>query len=226
MNLAKIRKESVGDTVYQMLRQSILDQTFVPGQRLHLDELAEKLDVSATPIKDAINRLSSEGLIEVRARSGTFVSQISVDDLAEALEVRCALEAHSALTAVRRVSEQDIAALEELLSIMREPVLSDPDRLRHEQTNRDFHQRIVELSGNRKLIDLYNSLNTHITMARVHYASQAWRTRLDQEMREHEVILQHLKARASLALADVLRTHITAAATALIEDIRRNGKKE
>jgi GntR family transcriptional regulator, rspAB operon transcriptional repressor len=226
MEFAKIRKERVGDTVYQMLRQSILDQTFLPGQRLQLDELAGKLDVSATPIKDAVNRLASEGLVEVRARSGTFVSRVSVDDVAETLEIRCALETHSALTAVQRVSDRDITTLSALLESMRAPVISDEDRVRHEQQNREFHQCIVELSGNRKLVELYNSLNTHITMARVHYASQAWRTRLDQEMREHEQILAHLEARSGLAMAEVLRAHITAAARALIEDIRRNGKKD
>lgn len=225
MKLTKISKESVGDAVYQMLRQSILDQTFLPGQRLQLDELAEKLDVSATPIKDAVNRLASEGLIDVRARSGTFVSSISVDDLAEALEVRCALESHSALTAAQRATEKDIAKLTSLVEVMRAPILNNEDRVHHEQQNREFHQRIVELSGNRKLIDLYNGLNTHITMARVHHTSEAWRGRLDQEMREHEEILQHLKARSGVALAEVLRAHITAAATALIEDIRRNGKR-
>jgi GntR family transcriptional regulator, rspAB operon transcriptional repressor len=225
LKLTKISKESVGDAVYQMLRQSILDQTFLPGQRLQLDELAEKLDVSATPIKDAVNRLASEGLIDVRARSGTFVSSISVDDLAEALEVRCALESHSALTAAQRATEKDIAKLTSLVEVMRAPILNNEDRVHHEQQNREFHQRIVELSGNRKLIDLYNGLNTHITMARVHHTSEAWRGRLDQEMREHEEILQHLKARSGVALAEVLRAHITAAATALIEDIRRNGKR-
>jgi DNA-binding GntR family transcriptional regulator len=225
VEFAKISRESVGDAVYQMLRQSILDQTFLPGQRLQLDQLAEKLDVSITPIKDAVNRLATEGLIEVRARSGTFVSSISVDDLAEALEIRCALESHSALTAAQRVSEKDIAELRTLLEAMRAPILTNEDRVHHEQQNREFHQRIVELSGNRRLIDLYNGLNTHITMARVHHASEAWRGRLDQEMREHEEILQHLTNRSGAALAEALRGHITSAATALIEDIRRNGKR-
>jgi GntR family transcriptional regulator, rspAB operon transcriptional repressor len=225
MELSKIRKERVGDAVYLMLRQSILDQTFLPGQRLPLDLLASKLDVSATPIKDAVNRLASEGLIEIRARSGTFVSRISVDDLAETLEIRCALETHSALTAVQRANAHDISKLGALLEAMRAPVVTDEDRIHHEEQNREFHQRIVELSGNRKLIDLYNGLNAHITMARVHYASQAWRSRLEQEMREHEEILHHLEQRSGAALAEVLRAHITTAATALIEDIRRNREK-
>jgi GntR family transcriptional regulator, rspAB operon transcriptional repressor len=222
VQLSKIHKERVGDTVYEMLRRGILDQTFLAGERLQLDELAEKLGVSATPVKDAFNRLATEGLVEIRARSGTFVSRISVDDLADTLDIRCALESHVALTAVQRVSDEDITKLAGIVSEMRLPIHTDQDRVRHEQQNRDFHLQIVELSGNRKLIELYNGLNAHITMARIHYASQAWRGRIDQETREHEQILQRLQQRDAAGLSRVLRAHITGAASALIEDIRRN----
>jgi DNA-binding GntR family transcriptional regulator len=83
---------------------------------------------------------------------------------------------------------------------------------------------IVRLSGNRKLIGLYDGLNAHITMARIHYASGAWRTRLEQERHEHEEILEKLEQRDGFAMARALRNHICGAATALIEDIRRNRK--
>jgi DNA-binding GntR family transcriptional regulator len=222
MRLNKIRRERVGDVVYQMLRQSILDQTFSPGDRLQLDELAAKLDVSATPVKDAINRLAAEGLIEIRPRSGTYVSQISIEELAESLEIRCAIEYFAAGTVVQRATNEDIHSFVLLVKELDRPINTDEERVLHEQKNRELHERFVSLAGNRKMLDLYRSLNTHISMARVHYASQAWKSRLEQESQEHNEILRCLERRDGHALAESLRNHIQGAANALIEDIRRN----
>lgn len=222
MNLNKIRKERVGDVVYQMLRQSILDQTFQPGSRLQLDELAAKLDVSATPVKDAVNRLAAEGLVEIRPRSGTFVSRVSIEELAESLEIRCAIEYFSARTVVQRASEEDIRFVRTLVEELSRPTSSESARQIHEQKNRDLHEHLVTLSGNRKMLDLYRSLNSHISMARVHYASQAWKSRLEQEQTEHQEICRLLEERDGPALAEALRRHIQGASQALVDDIRRN----
>lgn len=222
MKLNKIRKERVGDVVYEMLRQSILDQTFLPGSRLQLDELASKLDVSATPVKDAINRLAAEGLVEIRPRSGTFVSRVSIEELAESLEIRCAIEYFAARTMVQRATEEDVRLVRNLIEELSIPILTEHSRQVHEQKNRELHEHLVALSGNRKMLDLYRSLNTHISMARVHYASQAWKSRLEQEQAEHHEILRYLEQRDGAALAEALRRHIQGASQALVDDIRRN----
>lgn len=226
MRITRIPKQRVGDIVYQMLRQGILDQTFRPGDRLELDELAQKLDVSVTPVKDAVNRLATEGLVEIRARSGTFVSRISVEDLAETLEIRCALETHAATKAAVRATDADIARLRDLCDQMSKSIQNNQERVQHEEWNKRFHQTIVELSGNRRLIDLYSSLHAHITMARVHYASEAWRGRLPQESVEHRRILDALRRRDGVAAAQALRDHIQSAAASLVRDIGREGKAE
>jgi DNA-binding GntR family transcriptional regulator len=222
MRLNKIRRERIGDTVFQMLRQSILDQTFAPGSRLQLDELAAKLDVSVTPIKDAINRLAAEGLVEVKPRSGTFVSQISVEELAESLEMRCAIEYFAARAVVQRATADDLRELGLLVEDLDRPIETNEERVVHEQKNRELHERVVSLAGNRKMLEYYRSLNTHISMARVHYTSEAWKSRLEQERREHHEILRCIERRDANALADTLRDHIQGAANALIQDIRRN----
>jgi GntR family transcriptional regulator, rspAB operon transcriptional repressor len=222
LKLVKISNERVGDMVYQMLRQSILDQTFRPGERLQLDQLAAKLGVSATPIKDAVNRLAQEGLVDLHARKGTFVSLISVDDLAETLEIRCALECLAAAKAAKTATPEDIQEFAEMVAQMDVPIEDEHQRASHEQINLTFHQKLMELSRNRKLIKLYKSLNAHITVARVHYASQAWRERLVQEAREHHLILSALERRDGPGLTEALRSHIEGASQALIDDIRRN----
>jgi GntR family transcriptional regulator, rspAB operon transcriptional repressor len=81
-----VPRERTSNSVLQVLRDSILSGVFVPGQRLNTSELAQKLDVSVAPVRDALNRLQSEGLIEIRPRSGTFVSEISPREVRETFE--------------------------------------------------------------------------------------------------------------------------------------------
>jgi len=223
VRITKIPKQRFGDIVYQMIRQGILDQTFPPGTRLDLDELAANLDVSVTPVKDSINRLANEGLVEIRARMGTYVSRISIEDLAQTLEIRCALETHAAIRAAEVAGDSDIRKLQDFCDEMAKSVQNNQERMQHEELNRKFHQTIVELSNNYRLIELYKSLNTHITMARVHFASEAWRDRLAQETFEHRRIVDCLKRRDGLATAQALRDHIQSATESLVKDMRRNG---
>src|SRR6266704_2236481 len=92
MELTKIRRERAVDAVYEALRQAIVSSLMKPGERLKVDELAQKLGVSLTPVRSAIQQLANEGLVEIRPRSGTFVASLSPRDVEETFEIRCALE--------------------------------------------------------------------------------------------------------------------------------------
>ena len=74
--ISQVRIERASDSVFQILRESILTQVFRSGERLDIKDLTAKLGVSLTPVRDAINRLAAEGLIEIRPRSGTFVTDL------------------------------------------------------------------------------------------------------------------------------------------------------
>ncbi len=138
------------------------------------------------------------------------------------MEIRCAIECFAARTVVQRASEEDIENIVGLIQDVSQPVSTDKARELHEQKNRELHELLVALSGNRKMLALYKSLNTHISMARVHYASHAWKSRLDQERQEHQEILLKLQQRDGPGLAESLRRHIQGATQALVDDIRRN----
>ncbi|MBN8638206.1 MAG: GntR family transcriptional regulator, partial [Anaerolineae bacterium] len=73
--LSPVAVPNLNDVVYHLLRERILTRGFVPGERLDLDDLATRLQISRTPLKDALNRLTVEGLIEIQPRRGTFVTK-------------------------------------------------------------------------------------------------------------------------------------------------------
>src|SRR6202522_2428569 len=167
VKFTKVKRERASDSVFNIRRESIVDQSFLPGQRLDVKLLAEKLDVSLTPVKDAITRLVVEGLIELRPRSGTYVSLLSAEDVEETLAIRRALECLAAETSPQNLTDSDLAWFEESIVLLER---SEKDRQLHEKRNSEFHLKLVELSKNKKLIETYRSLNAYIKLSRIHNA--------------------------------------------------------
>jgi DNA-binding GntR family transcriptional regulator len=217
----KLQRERASDAVYQILRDSILTQVFQPGERLNVLELAEKLDVSQTPLKEAINRLAAEGLIEIHPRIGTYVTDISPTVLAETFEIRTALECLAAEKTIEKLTPEVLKRFRQLADDLDRPLNTEKDRALHEQKNSEFHGLLVELSGNRKLVEMYASLHAHIKIARVHYGRQGWENRQAEEKKEHGLILKALESADLPGLVATLRQHIGRAAEALISDVKK-----
>ena len=221
MNITGVKRVRTSDAVFNILRESILDRTFLPGQRLDVRALSDKLEVSQTPVKEAITRLVTEGLIEQRPRSGTYITILSAEDIRETLAVRRSLECLAAETIFDHMVDDDLAKLEEMVVLLERPIRNDRERQQHERKNTEFHLRMVELSKNRKLIDIYRNLNAHLKMARVHYSSVFTSPRLQEERVEHRSILAALEARDSSALSSALSHHILRAAEVLVADMKK-----
>jgi DNA-binding GntR family transcriptional regulator len=219
--IAPVRRERASDAAYESLWQAIMTQVFLPGERLNVPSIARKLGVSLTPAKEALTRLASEGLVEIRPRSGTFVTEISPDDVAETFDLRMALECLAAEKAMARLTAQDFERLEQMLAEMAHPLVSERDRVAHDRANVEFHNVIVEHSGNRRLIQLYRSLNAHIKIARIHRSHERWGARLADEKAEHREIVDALKAKDADRVRRALSQHIGRAAQNLIDDLRR-----
>jgi DNA-binding GntR family transcriptional regulator len=206
--------------VFDILRTNILGRGFRPGDRLDVRALAEQLGVSATPVKDAVTRLAAEGLVEIRPRSGTFVAELAPDAVAETFEIRRALECLAAERVVGQLTPDLLARFEAIIDAMERPVSNEHDRAEHEQKNLELHALLVEASGNRRLAELYRSLNAHLTIARIHSRRRPQDERLEQERREHRAILEALTARDPTALINALDRHIRRAGGALVGDLR------
>ena len=222
MELAKVQRERLVDTVYQSLRQAILDSTIPPSERLKVEDLAEKLGVSLTPVRHAVQQLATEGLVEIKPRSGTFVTQLSAQNVEETFEIRRALECLAAETAVDKITRQDLRRLRELLKSLRKPVRSDRDRAAHDQDNCEFHRILIRASGNERLAEMYEMLNAHLKIARIHAPREDWLSRLDEEQAEHEEIADALERKDADAAKQGLTKHIRRAKEVLAAGIARN----
>jgi len=220
-SLPKLDRTRASDSVFEVLRDSILTRVFRPGDRLDVKAVATQLGVSPTPVKDAINRLAAEGLIDIRPRSGTYVAEMSPQAVAEVFEIRRALECLAAETLVPRVTPDLIERFEALFEALDLPMDDEDSRRLHDESNVEFHLLIVQASGNQRLLELYHSLNAHLTIARIHLRRRPDDARLAQEHREHRAIVDAIAARDAKRLVDVLGQHIKRAGVALVEDVSR-----
>src|SRR4051812_2110376 len=219
MELVKLQRQRAVDAVYEALREGILDHLFKPGERLHVDELSEKLGVSLTPVRNAIQQLATEGLVEIRPRSGTFVANLSVQDIEETFDIRCALECLAAEKSTELIEPPELARLRDLLVSLNRPIHNSEGRRAHEQDNSEFHRILIKASRNRRLQEMYESLNAHLKIARIHGSEESWRSRLEEEHAEHEQIVTALENRDMNLVVAILRKHIYRAKDALIASL-------
>lgn len=219
-SLYQIEQERICDTVYQMLRDLIINKVVAPGEKLNMEELAGRMGVSRTPVHIALSRLAEEGLVEMIPRRGTFVSKITKTDFSETFDIRRALELLAAETVVDNVTPENIAAMTEMVKEAAQPIKTDKQTLQHIQKNNSFHEYFVKISGNSKLIELYQSLNTFIKIARVHRSSSSgWKDRVSKEYEEHLRILDALQRKDLPALKKALEDHILRAKQSLFDDL-------
>lgn len=223
MDLPVLARRRATDEVYDILRASILDHRFGPGERLFVDQIAGRLGVSLTPVRNALQQLATEGLVEIRPRSGTYVASLTDADISDTFEIRRALECLAAEGAVTRITEEALQQMRQLVSQLAEPVETEADRLRHEQDNSAFHRLIIEASGNRRLAAMYEDLKAHLQIVRVHSLSvRDSMDRLPEERREHEEILAALEARDGERAVRALSRHIERARTALMASLQQS----
>ncbi|MEZ5353793.1 MAG: GntR family transcriptional regulator [Bryobacteraceae bacterium] len=225
MELPRLVRKRATDEVYDAIRSAILSRAFLPGQRLNVEEIAAKLGVSLTPVRHALQQLASEGLIEIHPRSGTYVTNVSARDIKETFDIRMALECLAGELALPLVGPQEIAHFQKLLTELAEPVTNEESLREHDRANSELHQAIIEASGNKRLTEMYESLNAHIKIARIHAVEtnagerRNWPERLKEEHAEHTLIVAAIENRDSTALTASLRKHITRAKEALVEGL-------
>jgi DNA-binding GntR family transcriptional regulator len=220
MELVKLERQRAVDAVYQILRQAIVTYAIKPGERMNIEELSKKLGVSLTPVRGAIQQLSTEGLVEIRSRSGTFVASLTAQDVDETFRIRGALECLAAQDGLVNLGPKEVRRLKELLKAMRKPVRNQEEQNAHERDNSELHRIIVHSSGNRRLIEMYEALNAHIKIARIHRSEGTWGNRVSAEQAEHEAIVDAIEKRDEAALCAALRKHIYRAKDALVATLR------
>lgn len=193
------------DVVFNTLRQAILTGELKPGERLMEIHLANKLGVSRTPIREAIRKLELEGLVIMIPRRGAEVAQITEKSLIDVLEVRKALDVLCAELACVRITEEDMKKLEEACTYFDEAVRTKDTRA-IAQADVDFHDIIIQATGNDRLISLVNNLSQQMYRYRFEYIKDA--SQHSRIMEEHRALLESICSRNKETAAKAAQVHI------------------
>ena len=167
-------RSALSDRVYLLLKTRIIDLEWGPGERLHVERLAAQLGVSPTPVREALNRLSAEGVVTAAAYRGFHVSPLlSSEELALLLSARRVIETAAVTQAPAACSPVNLQRLSELVSEMDRLIESDVlDAKTFNATDAAFHRLTVALSGNRFFLTAFDALHAHVQIAR-HYQGRS-----------------------------------------------------
>lgn len=212
-------RNAMTDRVYGLLRAQIMDLELKPEAPLQILGLSKEFDVSPTPVREALNRLSAEGLVTVEPYRGFRVSELlSHEDLAQLLRAREVLECAAADRAVITGARRDLAELERVVDTMDELArAAELDVKAFNAADAEFHRRIVESSGNRFLVHAFDSLHTHVQIARHFQGRPPLEARRSNE--EHRRILNALTSGSGDEVAQHVKSHIDGVLTRLKSDM-------
>jgi DNA-binding GntR family transcriptional regulator len=206
--------EHVADT----LREEIFAATLAPGSFIDEIALCERLQISRTPLREALKVLTAEGLVRHEPRRGCFVNEVTEQDLDEIFPVIALLEGRCAFEAARNASDADLA----VLTSLHEQLQAHADAKRivdYYETNHAIHEAIITLANNRWLAQVIGDLRKILKLARLQGLHASGR--LAQSLTEHLAVFAALKARDSEGAEAAMRTHLTRQREALRELARQ-----
>ena len=200
---------TAGQKTYDKIRDAILSGELAAGQHLTETDLANSIGVSRTPVRDALLRLSTEGLVEMQRNHGATVRSFSERDIFEIFELRATLESFSAKWAAKNISEDGLRELEELARKME--TMPRPRTRRQlrafAQLNTRFHQCIVNASASKLLDGLLTQL---IEMPLMDLKEGSWQSDVnyDKTNKQHREIIEALRSRSQEWSASAMYAHV------------------
>ena len=213
--------KTIRNQVYQILKDDICEGRFAPGQWLQENELAERLCVSRSPIREALRQLASDGLVVEIPNKGVFVKEFTVKDIEEIYDLRTLLESYAIKNSVKTLTSINI---QELMDILQKLVkcYEDNDLAHYIEIDSHLHQYIITLGGNSLVVDIYRRVYSQSQQFRIY--SLTTQRRFDDSVTEHRGIVENLIAGNWKEADRINRIHLSLAREEIIEHFE--AKKE
>lgn len=202
-----LKPRSTAQNVYALLRNDIVLGVLRPLDPIRESEIAERLAVSRTPVREALLRLANLGLVDIFPQSGTRVAPIRLEKVRAAQLIREAVEVEVVQRACEAASDQDFSALQHLIE---DQVIaaSRTDLRRLFELDEEFHRAIYRAAGLLPVAEELEDVKVHLN--RLRFISVNWPRGADKITGEHEAILAALRARDKDGAAEAMRVHLRA----------------
>ncbi len=213
------RPSSIREAAYKHLRAAILSGSLLPGERISEPALADTLGLSRTPIREALQTLAKEGLVDIVPHKGARVRQLSVKEIREVYEVRAVLESEAARLAACHATPDDITTIFESLGHLN--ALDSSDLTAQRQADMKFHSCFVAAGHNRTLERLFNDLQGSLSLLRS-YTSNLSQT--PETQAQHGAIAEAIRNKQPELAANAAKIHVLHFLELLLErEQRREG---
>ena len=216
------KAEPLYEQVYLALRKAVISGEFPPGSRLIETKLAETLQTSRTPVREAIRKLEREGLVNKSPAGGVMVCDLSADDVEELYECRSVLEGLAARLAAGRIKRDELELIEKNLHEV-EGYVGSGDTEAVVRLNTQFHDIIIKASRNARLLNLMTDLRTQIVRFRL--VTMHLFNRSESFLEEHLAIYQSIAAGSADEAEDRARRHIESDCRTVLLGLRQLGAK-
>ena len=198
-------RKSLGQYVFENLRHAIIRGDLHPGDRLVESRIADRLDISRTPVREAIHKLEREGLLRKLPRGGFIVMNLSREDIEETFGIRSVLESYAAKLAALNHREEDLKPLEDKIEeFQRALEKGRTDKLT--KINTEFHNLFYALSRSPKLIRMVNELRDQIYRFRKLLLSMDNMARTSNE--DHRKMVEAIRKRDAQRVETLVSEHI------------------
>ncbi len=206
---------TVKSTIVENLRDDIICGEYLPGQRLLLEEIAARFDISTTPVREALSDLESEGIVTIFPHRGAVVTQFSADDLQDIYDIRATLEEMATRLAVPNVSD---ATLKQMLAYIDQMDSHLGELVTLVKLNHSFHITLYNASGRRHLCELTNMLRyrtQHYLHAYISYLGG-----MPQAQADHRAILEACEQGNVDRAAMLIHSHVATVGGAIVDYVR------
>jgi len=216
-------RKSLGQNVFEYLKNAIIDQTIEPGSRLVESKIADMLGISRTPLREAFHKLEREDWIEKTSSGGFQVVLLTKDDIEQTFGIRSVLEAYAARLATENYQDKDLIPLEKKMKEFKKCIETN-DSAKLQQINTEFHDLLYALSKSPKLIKMINQLRAQISRFRQIILKQEAFAKKSSE--DHAKMLDAIKKRDADTVENLVRAHIIKGKTAVLNQLDKEEKNK
>ena len=201
----KAQDNSIRENVYRVIRENITSLQLAPGTTVSTQELAAKLQVSRTPVREALRQLELEGLVHIIPNKGAFVEGVTLQDIKDIYEIRTLLEGLCARWAAERITQEQLEELEEIVFLSDFHYSKENWDQILELDNR-FHEMVYEACASKELTRVLRDY--HHYLQRIRRITLEEKARAHASINEHRAIAEALKARDARTAEECARLHI------------------
>lgn len=199
-----LNKASLGAQIYEILRQRIIDLEIRPGEKINTRRLEEEFEVSQAPIRDALQRLASEGLVRIEPRVGYFAVRLTPKDIQDIYSIRKLFEVYALREAITKIPRSEWEALrQETIILLRDKLSEVSLRERFDRTDHRLHQELIISSSENKLLQDFIARIAALTAITMHLSK-----RTEEALKEHLALINALIRKDLTAAEEALKLHL------------------